>query len=381
CARGLCGAVDVHCERARQRAWRGSDGYASRLRSGLRGRRSRRQGRARDVRRRRTRRALGALDFWCESGAKRAGWTCVGERARKGPVPRRQRSLPHRNGVARLARAARKRRHGEKRNDPQSRRRSAADRSRARGAGRRALRLRNAGRARRTLRRRLAGRRCAARGRPHQCCPHSRSYCLRRRAVRRGRRVARGCTSIHDSFRRRNVAARSDPLGTARPRARAGSRRGGRMTVLASVPLWLVVLVKSAILLLVVVTTFAYAMLAERKVLGWMQLRPGPNRVGPWGLLQPAVDAVKLILKEDLTHETADPLLYKLAPFISLVTAFSVYAVIPFGASSSGVPWVVGNVNAGILFILAITSLGVYGICLGGWASGSKYPLLGSVRS
>jgi NADH-quinone oxidoreductase subunit H len=144
---------------------------------------------------------------------------------------------------------------------------------------------------------------------------------------------------------------------------------------------WLIVLIKSAILLFVVITSFAYAMLVERKILGWMQLRPGPNRVGPWGLLQPAADAAKLMLKEDLTPETADPLLYKLAPFISLATAFAVYAVIPFGASPSGAPWSIGNVNAGILLILAITSIGIYGICLGGWASGSKYPLLGSVRS
>ena len=148
----------------------------------------------------------------------------------------------------------------------------------------------------------------------------------------------------------------------------------------AAIPDWVVILIKSAILLLVVVTTFAYAMLAERKVLGWMQLRPGPNRVGPWGLMQPAADAAKLILKEDLTPKTADPLIYRLAPFISLLTAFSVYAIIPFGASSAGT-WAIGNVNAGILFLLAITSLGVYGISLGGWASGSKYPLLGSVRS
>jgi NADH-quinone oxidoreductase subunit H len=144
---------------------------------------------------------------------------------------------------------------------------------------------------------------------------------------------------------------------------------------------WVVTLIKSAILLFVVITSFAYAMLVERKILGWMQLRPGPNRVGPWGLLQPAADAAKLLLKEDLTPETADPLLYKLAPFISLVTAFAVYAVIPFGASRNGAPWSIGNVNAGILLILAITSIGIYGICLGGWASGSKYPLLGSVRS
>jgi NADH-quinone oxidoreductase subunit H len=146
------------------------------------------------------------------------------------------------------------------------------------------------------------------------------------------------------------------------------------------IPFWLEVLIKSAILLLVVVTTFAYAMLAERKVLGWMQLRPGPNRVGPWGMMQPAADAAKLILKEDLTPKSADPLMYRLAPFISLLTAFSVYAIIPFGASPSGAPWAIGDVNAGILFIMAIASVGVYGISLGGWASGSKYPLLGSIR-
>src|SRR6202046_546766 len=145
-------------------------------------------------------------------------------------------------------------------------------------------------------------------------------------------------------------------------------------------PVWLVVLIKSAILLIIVMTSFAYAMLAERKILGWMQLRPGPNRVGPWGMMQPAADAAKLILKEDLTPSTADPLIYRLAPFISLLTAFAVYAVIPFGSSASGT-WAIGNVNAGILVIMAITSIGVYGITLGGWASGSKYPLLGSVRS
>ena len=145
-------------------------------------------------------------------------------------------------------------------------------------------------------------------------------------------------------------------------------------------PQWLFIFIKSAILLLVVVTTFAYAMLAERKVLGWMQLRPGPNRVGPWGLMQPAADAAKLMLKEDLTPKNADPLIYRLAPFISLLTAFAAYAIIPFGQSSAGT-WAIGNVNAGILLLLAITSLGIYGISLGGWASGSKYPLLSSVRS
>ncbi|MGZ3562612.1 MAG: NADH-quinone oxidoreductase subunit NuoH, partial [Vulcanimicrobiaceae bacterium] len=103
--------------------------------------------------------------------------------------------------------------------------------------------------------------------------------------------------------------------------------------------------------------------------------------VGPWGMMQPAVDAVKLILKEDLTPNTADPLIYRLAPFISLVTAFSVYAIIPWSEPQPGNVWAIGDVNAGILFILALTSIGVYGIALGGWASGSKYPLLGSVRA
>ncbi|MDQ2873131.1 MAG: NADH-quinone oxidoreductase subunit H, partial [Candidatus Eremiobacteraeota bacterium] len=122
--------------------------------------------------------------------------------------------------------------------------------------------------------------------------------------------------------------------------------------------IWLLVLIKSAVLLLVVITIFAYAMLFERKILGWMQLRPGPNRVGPWGLLQPAVDAVKMILKEDLTPDTADPLIYRLAPFISLITAFSVYAIIPWSEPKPGDVWAIGDVNAGILFILAITSIG-----------------------
>jgi NADH-quinone oxidoreductase subunit H len=154
------------------------------------------------------------------------------------------------------------------------------------------------------------------------------------------------------------------------------------MSALESVPFWLIVLIKSAIVLLVVITTFAYSMLFERKVMGWMQLRPGPNRVGPWGLMQPAADAVKMMFKEDLMPDTADPLIYKLAPFISLITAMGVYAVVPF-AEPTGTGWFgsIGDVNAGILFIFALTSIGVYGISLAGWASGSKFPLLGSVRS
>jgi NADH-quinone oxidoreductase subunit H len=149
-----------------------------------------------------------------------------------------------------------------------------------------------------------------------------------------------------------------------------------------AVPFWLIVLIKSGIVLGIVITTFAYSMLFERKIMGWMQLRPGPNRTGPWGMLQPAADALKMMFKEDLTPNTADPLIYKLAPFISLITAMGVFAVIPF-AEPSGGGWFgsIGDVNAGILFVFALTSIGVYGISLAGWASGSKFPLLGSVRA
>jgi NADH-quinone oxidoreductase subunit H len=151
-------------------------------------------------------------------------------------------------------------------------------------------------------------------------------------------------------------------------------------SILDTVPWWLVALVKSLVILFVVLTVFAYSMLFERKIMAWMQLRPGPNRVGPWGLMQPAADAAKMLFKEDLTPSTADPLIYKLAPFISLVCAMGAFAVIPFSESSAGL-WGVGDVNAGILVIFAITSIGVYGISLAGWSSGSKFPLLGSVRS
>src|SRR5665213_554303 len=104
-------------------------------------------------------------------------------------------------------------------------------------------------------------------------------------------------------------------------------------------------------------------MLAERKIMAWMQLRPGPNRVGPWGMMQPAADALKMMFKEDLTPNTADPLIYRLAPFISLMCAMGVFAIIPFTGDITG-GWSIGNVNAGILFLFALSSLGVYGISL-----------------
>ena len=149
---------------------------------------------------------------------------------------------------------------------------------------------------------------------------------------------------------------------------------------LSQIPWWVISLLVTALILFVVLTTFAYAMVFERKIMAWMQLRPGPNRVGPWGMMQPAADAVKMLFKEDLTPNTADPLIYKLAPFISLICAMGAFSVIPF-SEQGGTIWGVSDVNAGILAIFAITSIGVYGISLAGWASGSKFPLLGSVRS
>jgi NADH-quinone oxidoreductase subunit H len=122
----------------------------------------------------------------------------------------------------------------------------------------------------------------------------------------------------------------------------------------------------------------AYLVLVERKVLAFMQARLGPNRVGPWGLFQPVADGLKLLLKEDIVPAGADKFVFLIAPVISVVAAFTVFAVIPYGPSS---PLIITDLNVGLLFIVAVSSLGIYGIILGGWASNSHYPLLGSLRS
>lgn len=143
--------------------------------------------------------------------------------------------------------------------------------------------------------------------------------------------------------------------------------------------------VKSAVLLLLLLTTFAYMTLLERKLLGRFQVRHGPNRVGPFGLLQPLADGIKLLFKESFRPAQVDVVVYLLAPLLSMVTALFVYAVIPFGPEVSvfgrRVTLYLADVNVGILLVLAASSIGVYGIILGGWSSNSKYSLLGSLRS
>jgi len=143
--------------------------------------------------------------------------------------------------------------------------------------------------------------------------------------------------------------------------------------------------VRSAIILGGVLTAFAYVTLLERRLLARFQLRVGPNRVGPLGLLQPLADGIKLIFKESFIPAQADKFVYIVAPIISVVAALFVYAVIPIGPPvwlfGREVALYVADVNVGILLVLAASSIGVYGIILGGWASDNKYSLLGGLRS
>ncbi len=143
---------------------------------------------------------------------------------------------------------------------------------------------------------------------------------------------------------------------------------------------------KIAVVLGVISLGVAYLTLMERKVLGFMQLRLAPRRVGPHGLLQPIADGIKLLIKEDLVPDGADRKLFLLAPVMAIIPAFASLAVIPFAAAPIEIfgytiePFIT-DVNIGVLYILSITSLGIYGIILGGWASNSKYSMLGSLRS
>src|SRR5205085_6754394 len=147
----------------------------------------------------------------------------------------------------------------------------------------------------------------------------------------------------------------------------------------------LIPFIKIALILGIVPLLLAALTLAERKIIAFMQVRLGPMRVGPWGLLQPIADPIKLLLKEDIIPDRADRWIFALAPVITLIPAFIVFAVIPFGPAvnifGKPVTMYVTDVNIGLLYVLSISSVGVLGIILGGWASNSKYPLLGALRS
>ena len=155
----------------------------------------------------------------------------------------------------------------------------------------------------------------------------------------------------------------------------------GFITTLGGVwgpPAW--ALTKALVMVVMVVVPLLlfvlYFQLVERWVIGWMQVRRGPNRVGPFGLLQPIADAIKLFLKEQIVPSGANKALFLLAPAISVAPAMAVWAVIPFTPN-----WVVANADAGILVVLAMTSMGVYGVIIAGWASNSKYAFIGAMRS
>ncbi|MEG8948136.1 NADH-quinone oxidoreductase subunit NuoH [Rosettibacter firmus] len=147
----------------------------------------------------------------------------------------------------------------------------------------------------------------------------------------------------------------------------------------------IITIVKILIAITTLLLSVAYMVYFERKISAWAQNRLGPNRVGYKGLLQPFADVFKLLLKEDIVPEAANKTLHTLAPFISLFVAFATYAVVPIGPTINlfgyEIKLVVADVNIGILYVLALTSLGVYGITLAGWSSGSKYSLLGGIRS
>jgi NADH-quinone oxidoreductase subunit H len=151
------------------------------------------------------------------------------------------------------------------------------------------------------------------------------------------------------------------------------------------IDLFVIPLLKIAIVLNATLVAVTYMVLLERKVIAWAQSRLGPMRVGPYGILQPVADAVKLMIKEDITPVRADKWVFTAAPIIAMVPALIVYAVIPFGPEVNlfgrRVTLYITDINVGLLYVVSVASVGVYGIILAGYASNSKYPLLASLRA
>jgi NADH-quinone oxidoreductase subunit H len=143
-------------------------------------------------------------------------------------------------------------------------------------------------------------------------------------------------------------------------------------------PVWplIVMIAQSLLFLVILLVAVAYVLYADRKIWAAVQIRRGPNVVGPWGLLQSFADLLKFVLKEPIIPASANKGVFLLAPLVSCVLALAAWAVIPVDAG-----WVISDINVGILYIFAISSLGVYGIIMGGWASNSKYPFLSALRS
>lgn len=138
----------------------------------------------------------------------------------------------------------------------------------------------------------------------------------------------------------------------------------------------LIMVAQSLLLLVALLVFIAYILLADRKIWAAVQLRRGPNVVGPWGLFQSFADLLKFVFKEPVIPATANKVIFLLAPLVSVTLALATWAVVPLNNG-----WVIANINVGILYIFAISSLEVYGIIMGGWASNSKYPFLGALRS
>jgi NADH-quinone oxidoreductase subunit H len=147
---------------------------------------------------------------------------------------------------------------------------------------------------------------------------------------------------------------------------------------------YIILVVKLGIVLVALLLIAAYLVYAERKLLARLQIRLGPNRAGPFGIWQPLADAVKLLTKEDIVPSKADRVIFLLAPAVVAGSALLIFAVVPFGQGwtigGHPIPLVVSDLNVGLLYVLALSSVGVYGVALGGWASNSKYALLGGIR-